>query len=85
MRLVLRQGIEPRRYAFGAAAALALLDPFTLEDAHGVSEMVRPLWDQDNPDPYEATAAIEWIETACQQLSEWKQSAGFPDLTSIML
>ena len=85
MRLVLSQGIEPRRYAFGAAAALALLDPFTLEDAHGVSEMVRPLWDQDNPDPYEATAAIEWIETACQQLSEWKQSAGFPDLTSIML
>ena len=54
MRLALEQGIEPVRYAFGAAAALAVLDRSILaqacqEQIRPVQALLDPIWRIDSP------------------------------------
>lgn len=80
MRLALREGIQPVRYAFGAAAALALLEPAVLEKNLSIRALLTQIWEKDSPDPAEADPVIRQIEAGVQRLSSWKQ-AGFPDLT----
>ncbi|GIL14050.1 MAG: hypothetical protein BroJett038_27700 [Chloroflexota bacterium] len=75
MRVALRQGVIPRRYAMGAAAALAALRP----DAAGVpaGTLLDPLWRDAQPEPAERQAVLELIETGQVRLRQWAAS-GFP-------
>ena len=84
IRLALDQGIEPRRYAFGAAAALAVLDGSILEQA--CQEQVRPartlldpLWRAESPPRAERAAVLDRIEAGLDRLRAWCD-AGFGDL-----
>jgi mannitol-1-phosphate 5-dehydrogenase len=79
MRLALDQGIEPRRYAFGAAAALAVLDRSTLEQSGSAHTLLAPLWRAASPPRTETEAVMDRIETGLRQLRAWRD-AGFTDL-----
>ena len=79
MRVALGQGIVPLRYALGAAAALARLDPTILAGRTSVGNVLEPLWQEASPDPAEMGRLIRLIETALAELRAWR-AAGFPDL-----
>jgi mannitol-1-phosphate 5-dehydrogenase len=75
MRTALGQGVTPRRYAIGAAAAAAVLDRPRWESEQPLADILRPLW---------AGAAgqdelINLIEEGRSILKRWR-AAGFPDL-----
>jgi len=78
IRLALGQGLEPRRYAFGAAAALAVMNP-AQPDSASQQARLSALWSSSSPKQEELTAVLERIENASQQLSSWRM-AGFPGL-----
>ncbi len=69
MRLCLSQGIEPKRYALGAAAALNELD------GSGHPERVLPtLWMEDDPDPAEAQKILALVVDAAGKLLRWREN-----------
>lgn len=78
MRLALQQGVRPRRYALGAAAALAVLDSNILDSASPTAVLTR-LWDDVPSSAKESEAVLGMIEDASQRLKAW-HTAGFPDL-----
>jgi mannitol-1-phosphate 5-dehydrogenase len=79
MRVALEQGLVPQRYALGAAAALARLDPASLDGARPVRDILDALWQEASPDPAEKGQLIALIETALEELRLWR-AAGFPNL-----
>jgi mannitol-1-phosphate/altronate dehydrogenase len=79
MRVALQQGIVPRRYALGAAAALVRLDPAILAGQTPIGNVLEPLWQEASPNPAEKGRLISLIETALAELRAWR-AAGFPDL-----
>ncbi len=79
VRIALRHGVTPRRYAFGVAAALVTMNPSLLQSEAPVSEALDPLWRDSTPDPWERKAALELIEEARLHLRRWHQR-GFPNL-----
>ena len=79
MRVALDQGIEPQRYAFGAAAALAVLDRSILEQSHPAQALLAPLWRGASPPRTEWVAVVGRIEAGLQQLRAWRDS-GFSNL-----
>ncbi len=72
VRVAIREGVTPRRYAFGIAAALK-------DRETPAACSLEPLWSGANPDPGEKKAVLELVEDARFRLREWI-SAGFPDL-----
>jgi hypothetical protein len=82
LRMALKEGVQPRRYALGAAAALARLDPRIIQQPISPAELLLPLWQKEDPglDLSESKAALALVDAACQVLRDWKQ-AGFPNLT----
>jgi mannitol-1-phosphate 5-dehydrogenase len=78
MRLALQQGVRPRRYALGAAAALAVLDSSILDSA-SPSAVLTKLWGDVPSSAKESDAVLGMIEDASQRLKVW-HAAGFPDL-----
>jgi mannitol-1-phosphate 5-dehydrogenase len=74
MRLALGQGIEPRRYAFGAAAALVALDRSLLEDARPLRPLLDSLWQTAAPSEEEKEAVRVRIEAGMIQLRTWRDS-----------
>ncbi|MBN1120318.1 MAG: hypothetical protein JXJ17_04515 [Anaerolineae bacterium] len=81
MRLALDNGITPRRYALGAAAALAVLDPSILENETIPDALLKPLWSTASPLQREQDIVLGLIQNAAQQLKGWRAS-GFLDLDS---
>ena len=79
MRLALDQGIEPRRYAYGAAAALAALDRSILEQSYPAPALLDPLWRSASPPREEREVMIGRIESGLRQLGAWRDS-GFKNL-----
>jgi mannitol-1-phosphate/altronate dehydrogenase len=79
MRVALEQGVSPRRYALGAAAALVRLDPATLEGQTPAASILDELWQKASPDQVEKNRLVALIETALEELRSWR-AAGFPDL-----
>jgi mannitol-1-phosphate 5-dehydrogenase len=79
MRVALQQGVEPRRYAWGAAAALAILEPAMLHECAPATPLLDPLWREASPDAAEKEVVLHLIESACQGLREWR-AAEFSDL-----
>lgn len=79
MRMALGQGVMPRRYAFGAAAAVALLEPAALEGHTPAGSILDALWQEASPDQAEKDRLVALVQTALGELRTW-QAAGFSDL-----
>ncbi|HYK88359.1 MAG TPA: hypothetical protein VE398_06295 [Acidobacteriota bacterium] len=84
MRIALRQQVIPRRYAFGAAAALATLDPSILECDTPVSGILDKLWRNASPGQREREITLQLVEEGCGLLKRWCGS-GFPDLEQLFI
>jgi mannitol-1-phosphate 5-dehydrogenase len=79
LRVALGQGIKPSRYAFGVAAALAVLDRSTLETNAPLATWLIPLWQTASPDKQEEEEVLKLIEEGRERLQRWRAS-GFPNL-----
>jgi mannitol-1-phosphate/altronate dehydrogenase len=77
MRMALEQGVLPRRYALGAAAALVHLDPAILDGQTPARNILDGLWREATPDPTEKDRLIAMIETALEEIRAWC-AAGCP-------
>jgi mannitol-1-phosphate 5-dehydrogenase len=87
IRLALQQGIRPARYAFGAAAALARLNPGILEAAIAPENLLLPIWQAAQPDRSECQAVLAHIAPAAEALRRWKglqQRAQCPPIESFL-
>jgi len=78
MRLALRQGVRPRRYAVGAAAAAAVLDRPRWESGAPLGELLNPLWPGED-----AREVLPLIEEGRSILQIWRDE-GFPDLEHLV-
>ena len=78
MRVALGQGVQPVRYAFGAAAGLATMDRSILEKNSPVAKLVDPLWGDASPAARERESVLVLLEDARDRLRMWIDS-GFPD------
>jgi mannitol-1-phosphate 5-dehydrogenase len=81
IRVALRHGVPAPRYAMGAAAALAVLEPSVLGLQTPITECLDPLWSKSSPDPAEKKAVLAMIEQGLRKLRLWRE-AGFPHLES---
>ncbi len=79
MRLASAQKIEPRRYAIGAAAAFAALDPGFLDDRVEAANLAGPLWTGTHVDAAERDAMLARVEAGKNFVIRWRR-AGFPNL-----
>jgi mannitol-1-phosphate 5-dehydrogenase len=68
IRLAMRQGIQARRFAAGAAAALARLDPGFLGGFTPAGVLLDPLWSDAHVDPDERLAVLRLIEEATHEV-----------------
>jgi mannitol-1-phosphate 5-dehydrogenase len=82
LRVALEQGINPSRFAFGAAAALAALDRNTLETDVPIAQWLDPLWQMSSPDKLEKELVIASIEEGRKRLRNWRAS-GFQNLEAM--
>lgn len=74
MRVALDQGVEPRRYAFGAAAALAMVDRSIMEQHHRAEGLFDAIW-REAPHPQsERDVVLTRIKTALHELTTWCDS-----------
>ncbi|HEY54047.1 MAG TPA: hypothetical protein G4N94_11375 [Caldilineae bacterium] len=69
MRLVMRQGVEPKRFALGAAAALAVLDAASLRTTEHARTVLDSIWSPSSPDPKEMELVWEKIQASLKTLS----------------
>lgn len=79
IRVALAHGIEPRRYAVGAAAALAVLHPELLTEARPLAALCTPLWAEATPDLREIEAVLTWVEAGLRFIRGW-HAKGCSDL-----
>jgi mannitol-1-phosphate 5-dehydrogenase len=82
LRLALSQGIEPRRYALGAAAALIFMDNSLWDERARLRPVLEGLWSASSPPAAEAQAVLGLVEDARKTLRRWRD-AGFPALVSL--
>jgi len=81
IRLALGQGVEPRRYALGAAAALTTMQPSLLDRPDASPDpILQNVWGSGRPDGQEARRVVESISRAFPALRRWKAAgcAGVP-------
>jgi mannitol-1-phosphate 5-dehydrogenase len=71
MRLAREYGVETPRYAFGAAAALATLEPEILEGERPVRDLLLPIWDSQASDQDAVSDILAQIERAMPALRAW--------------
>ncbi len=83
MRVALSQGIQPRRYAVGAAAALAALDPQILEAESPVGNLCDVIWRTSSPARQEKEEILQLIKGGRSVLRRWRQS-GYGALSSLL-
>jgi mannitol-1-phosphate/altronate dehydrogenase len=79
MRLALRSGVHPSRDAFGAAAALSILDPSLVKEEGSAVPVLRRLWSKSSPSGSEEQTILRLIEEGRSRLALWRNS-GYPDL-----
>lgn len=82
IRLALSQGIRPRRYAFGAAAALAYLDPSYPEQGCSATVLRDRIWPETTIAAQELETVLAMIEDGRRRLRDWLV-AGRPDLEGL--
>jgi mannitol-1-phosphate 5-dehydrogenase len=79
IRMALREGVKPRRYAIGVSAALARIDRSALEKDMSTAAVLSAIWSDASPTTHERGAVLGLVEEGRQQLVRWIE-AGFPDL-----
>jgi mannitol-1-phosphate 5-dehydrogenase len=84
MRMAMQQGVTPRRYALGAAAAVVSMDRSFLDSDKPVSSLLVPLWAPASPDPEEQEAVLALIEDGRRRLKLWRDE-GYPELEGFLL
>jgi mannitol-1-phosphate 5-dehydrogenase len=72
MRLALRQGVTPNRFAVGAAAALAALAPSYLDENLSAASKLEPIWGRHIVETSEAEQVLRLIEDARPRLARWR-------------
>jgi len=72
MRLALSQGIQPTKYAMGAAAALAALyDNDIFDSDKPVADLIESVWQNTKTDPTERDQITQLIEQGRVDLKQW--------------
>jgi mannitol-1-phosphate 5-dehydrogenase len=84
MRLAMRQGVTPRRYAMGAAAAAVSMDRTFLDSKKPLSSLLVPLWSGSSPDPDEQEGVLGLTEDGRKRLQRWRDE-GYPELEGFLL
>ena len=79
IRLAMQQGVNPQRYAFGAAAAMACIDKSLLANQATAATLLDPLWSDTTPTAAEKDAVICHVQNGLTSLRQWL-SAGRPRL-----
>ncbi len=79
IRIALRAGVNPQRYAIGTAAAVAALDPGALQADVALDKVLDPLWCKASPDTDERKAVLQAVEEGRTTLREWRD-ANLPNL-----
>ena len=74
IRLGLQVGVDTPRYAFGAAAALATLEPGILTGDLPAQDVLMAIWEPQESDPEEAASVMSVIETALPPFKAWVQN-----------
>lgn len=74
VRVALSQGVEPRRFAFGTAAALVALDRSVLAQPHRARALLIPLWHEASPTQSELEPVLERIEAGLSELRAWRST-----------
>jgi mannitol-1-phosphate 5-dehydrogenase len=84
MRLALSQGVTPRRFAIGAAAALAVLEPGVMAKSIPVAQRLDQLWRAHVPaiDEGEKKRVCELIDDGLRLVQTW-MAEGYPDLAAL--
>jgi len=83
IRVALSQGVEPARYAFGCAAALAAVDSFSAESPPAGAKLLEDIWRAESggkapADPDEKKEVLDIVASASVKLRKWRE-AGFPE------
>lgn len=78
MRLALAQGVVPRRYALGAAAAVVLLAPDVLARDSRVDSVLDGVWSASSPAPAERANILRLVREGIAALRTWEQSGAPP-------
>jgi mannitol-1-phosphate 5-dehydrogenase len=84
MRLAMRQGVTPRRYALGAAASAAAMDRSLLDSDRPLSSLLVPLWAPSSPGLEEQDAVLALVEDGRKRLRRWRDE-GYPELEGFLL
>ncbi|MGZ4148226.1 MAG: mannitol dehydrogenase family protein [Actinomycetota bacterium] len=71
IRLAWRAGVPAPRYALGACAAVAALEPAILERQLPLEPVLAPLWDEGDAEPGEREAVLSAIDAAQERLRAW--------------
>lgn len=79
MRVAMDQGLEPWRYAVGAAAALAMMDPAATKEHSPAETLLGPIWGESLPQNQERESVLDLIEAGRMRLRRW-QDTGFRNL-----
>jgi len=79
IRMATGQDVEPRRYAFGAAAALAHLDGSLTEDVARARRALETLWGDNAPPGAERQSVLDCVDEGIGRLRAWRD-AGRPPL-----
>ncbi|OIO97142.1 MAG: hypothetical protein AUK03_02930 [Anaerolineae bacterium CG2_30_64_16] len=78
MRVALSAGITPRRYALGAAAALATIHPALLERDAPAEALLTPLWREAAPAASEQQRVVDLVGDGLQLLRSWRAAGRVP-------
>jgi mannitol-1-phosphate 5-dehydrogenase len=74
IRLGLTYGVDTPRYAFGAAAALATLEPDVLARDVPARALLTAIWEPQGPELEEAAAVLSVIEAALPKFKAWARN-----------
>lgn len=79
VRMALAQGVAPRRYAFGAAAAMAAVDEAVLDDGPSSRALLDDIWGAGAHAGAAEEVVLFQVDEALMRLRRWR-AAGFPRL-----
>jgi mannitol-1-phosphate 5-dehydrogenase len=82
MREALHVSVNAKRYAFGVAAALEILDRSLPPGAKPISSALHAIWEEEFPSEVEKATIVRLIDVERLRLSRWKK-AGFPNLENL--
>lgn len=78
MRLALEQGLTPRRFALGAAAALWFHRPEVRSQGADPAPLLEETWRQARPEPVEKKRVLELVSEALPKLRAWLAGGASP-------